>query len=73
MVAIRLDEKPDKITDILSSSLLDGTVAAATAASSSSKDRNIVPLGDPLASSTWEEVFDRGCEVLVTLYFLYVF
>lgn len=71
MVAIRLDEKPDKIADILSSSLLDGTVAAAS--SSSSKDRNIVPLRDPLASSTWEEVFDRGCEVLVTLYFLYVF
>ncbi|KAM7500350.1 hypothetical protein LguiA_024764 [Lonicera macranthoides] len=54
MVAIRLDEKPDKIADILSSSLLDGTVAAAS--SSSSKDRNIVPLRDPLASSTWEEI-----------------
>ncbi|KAG4124562.1 hypothetical protein ERO13_D10G047501v2 [Gossypium hirsutum] len=40
MAAIRLDEKPDKIENILLSSLMEATVTSP----------------DPLASSTWEEV-----------------
>ncbi|KAL4386024.1 hypothetical protein GQ457_09G004330 [Hibiscus cannabinus] len=40
MAAIRLDEKPDKIENILFSSLMEGTETSP----------------DPLASSTWEEV-----------------
>ncbi|KAL4182258.1 hypothetical protein AMTRI_Chr12g275090 [Amborella trichopoda] len=50
MAAIRMDEKPDKIGNTLSSSLMDGSSAAV-----SSKDRSITS-ADPLASSTWEEV-----------------
>ncbi|XP_022723300.1 protein ROOT HAIR DEFECTIVE 3 homolog 2-like isoform X2 [Durio zibethinus] len=51
MAAIRLDEKLDKIEDILFLSLLEGTVAVA-----SSQDKSIAPSSDPLASGTWEEV-----------------
>jgi hypothetical protein len=50
MAAIRLDDKPDTISNILSSSLLDGTVAT------SSQNRRMLRSGDPLASSTWDEV-----------------
>lgn len=49
MAAIRLDEKPDKIETILTSSLMDGTVVT-------SQDRSAGASADPLASSTWEGV-----------------
>ncbi|XP_047308370.1 protein ROOT HAIR DEFECTIVE 3 homolog 2 [Impatiens glandulifera] len=53
MAAIRLDEKPDKIENILSSSLMDGAVITVSSQSS----RNIGGEStDPLASSSWEEV-----------------
>ncbi|URD87703.1 GTP-binding protein that may be involved in cell development (By similarity) [Musa troglodytarum] len=45
MAAIRLDDQPDKIENILSSSLMDGPVI---------KDRTIEAFRDPLAASTWE-------------------
>ncbi|URD87702.1 GTP-binding protein that may be involved in cell development (By similarity) [Musa troglodytarum] len=47
MAAIRLDDQPDKIENILSSSLMDGPVI---------KDRTIEAFRDPLAASTWEGV-----------------
>lgn len=47
MAAIRLDDQPDKIENILSSSLMDGPVI---------KNRTIEASRDPLASSTWEGV-----------------
>ena len=50
MTAIRLDEKPDKIENVLFSSLMDGTVV------SSSHDRSIGGISDPLSTCTWEEV-----------------
>ncbi|XP_077227328.1 protein ROOT HAIR DEFECTIVE 3-like [Tasmannia lanceolata] len=46
MAAIRLDEKPDQIENVLFSSLTDGTNAVALTRHST----------DALASSTWEEV-----------------
>ncbi|GLU14081.1 hypothetical protein SLE2022_306720 [Rubroshorea leprosula] len=49
--AVRLEEKPDNIDNILFSSLLDGNMAV-----TSSQDRSIVTSADRLASSTWEEV-----------------
>nr|GMD06394.1 protein ROOT HAIR DEFECTIVE 3 homolog 2-like isoform X1 [Ipomoea batatas] len=49
MAAIRWDDKPDKIDNILLSTLLDGTVSI-------SQDRPLGVSGDPLASSKWEEV-----------------
>ncbi|KAF5944890.1 hypothetical protein HYC85_018967 [Camellia sinensis] len=51
MAATRLDEKPDKIENVLFSSLMDGTVALP-----SSQNRSIGDSVDPLASSSWEEV-----------------
>ncbi|KAM4101399.1 hypothetical protein ACJW30_05G140600 [Castanea mollissima] len=51
LAAIRLSENPDKIENVLFSSLMDGAVAVP-----SSQDRNIKASTDPLASSTWEEV-----------------
>ncbi|XP_022715425.1 protein ROOT HAIR DEFECTIVE 3 homolog 2-like isoform X2 [Durio zibethinus] len=54
MVAIRLDEKPDKIENILFSSLMEGSVAVA-----SSQDRSITT-SDPLSSSTWKEVSPKN-------------
>ncbi|KAI7999231.1 hypothetical protein LOK49_LG09G02598 [Camellia lanceoleosa] len=51
MAATRLDEKPDKIENVLFSSLMDGTVALP-----SSQNRSIGDSADPLASSSWEEV-----------------
>ncbi|KAL5773446.1 hypothetical protein ACOSP7_013035 [Xanthoceras sorbifolium] len=59
MAAIRLDEKPDKIENVLFSSLIDGTLTV-----SSSGDRSIGTSADPLASSTWEEVSPK--ETLIT-------
>lgn len=47
MAAIRLDEKQDRIENILSSALSDAPVA---------KGRGIAANADPLASSSWEEV-----------------
>lgn len=51
MAAIRLDEKPDKIENVLFSSLMDGAVAVP-----SSQGRSIKASTDRLASSTWEKV-----------------
>ncbi|KAI4296630.1 hypothetical protein L6164_036575 [Bauhinia variegata] len=51
MAAIRLDEKPDHITDVLHSSLIDRPVAGT---SSQITSRGASP--DSLASSTWGEV-----------------
>ncbi|XP_031476366.1 protein ROOT HAIR DEFECTIVE 3 homolog 2-like isoform X2 [Nymphaea colorata] len=48
LAAIRLDGQPDKIEKTLFSSLVD--------AGRGNQDRRIVADGDPLASSTWEEV-----------------
>lgn len=48
MAAIRLDEKPDRIESILFSRLLEGTFSI--------RDRDRGDSGDPLASSSWEEV-----------------
>ncbi|KAJ0018658.1 hypothetical protein Pint_11631 [Pistacia integerrima] len=59
MAAIRLDVKPDKIENLLFSSLMDGTVAV-----SSTRDRSIGASADPLASSTWEEVSRK--DMLIT-------
>jgi hypothetical protein len=55
MAAIRLNGKPDKIEDLLFSSLMDGAVPLP-----SSQDRSIRAPSDPLASSTWEEVLFSG-------------
>lgn len=65
MAAIRLDEKPDKIENILFSSLMDGIVAHP-----SSRDRSIGTSSDPLASSTWDEVpfSGRGMVSLLILF-----
>jgi protein SEY1 len=51
MAAIRLDEKPDKIEELLFSSLMDGVFSLP-----SSEDGSIRAPIDALASSTWEEV-----------------
>lgn len=50
MAAIRLNDKPDKIENVLFASLMDGTLAV------SSGDRSVGASTDPLASSMWEEV-----------------
>ncbi|KAE9461486.1 hypothetical protein C3L33_06600, partial [Rhododendron williamsianum] len=50
MAAIRLDEKPDKIENVLFSSLMDGTVGVPY-----SQGRRIGDSVDPLASSSWAE------------------
>ncbi|KAM2393244.1 hypothetical protein ACFX1X_036624 [Malus domestica] len=59
MAAIRLDEKPDNIENVLVSSLVDGTVSV-----SSSQNRKLGPSNDPLASSSWEEVSSK--DTLIT-------
>ncbi|RXH98751.1 hypothetical protein DVH24_011076 [Malus domestica] len=59
MAAIRLDEKPDNIENVLVSSLVDGTVTV-----SSSQNRKLGPSTDPLASSSWEEVSSK--DTLIT-------
>ncbi|XP_028759325.1 protein ROOT HAIR DEFECTIVE 3 homolog 2-like isoform X1 [Neltuma alba] len=51
IAAIRLDEKPDQIENVLQSSLLDGTVAV-----TSSRNKSREASADPLAASSWEEV-----------------
>lgn len=50
LAAIRLDEKSDRIENILFSRLLEGKI------SFSSRKSNIADSCDPLASSSWEEV-----------------
>ncbi|TQD91252.1 hypothetical protein C1H46_023178 [Malus baccata] len=57
--AIRLDEKPDNIENVLVSSLVDGTVTV-----SSSQNRKLGPSTDPLASSSWEKVSSK--DTLIT-------
>ncbi|KAF5472111.1 hypothetical protein F2P56_008851 [Juglans regia] len=59
MAAVRLDEKPDKIENLLFSSLMDGTLTVP-----SSQDRSVGARTDPLASSTWEEVSPK--DTLIT-------
>ncbi|CAN6545844.1 unnamed protein product [Malus baccata var. baccata] len=59
MAAIRLDEKPDNIENVLVSSLVDGTGTV-----SSSQNRKLGPSTDPLASSSWEEVSSK--DTLIT-------
>ncbi|KAM2512223.1 hypothetical protein PS1_036521 [Malus domestica] len=58
MVAIRLDEKPDNIENVLVSSLVDGTVTV-----SSSQNTKLGPCTDPLASSSWEEVSSKDTSI----------
>ncbi|XP_060175649.1 protein ROOT HAIR DEFECTIVE 3 homolog 2-like isoform X1 [Lycium barbarum] len=50
VAAIRLDEKPDRIESILFSRLLGGTTSI------SSRNSDTANSGDPLVSSSWEEV-----------------
>ncbi|KAM1031122.1 hypothetical protein ACFX2C_034957 [Malus domestica] len=59
VAAIRLDEKPDNIENVLVSSLVDRTVTV-----SSSQNRKLGPPTDPLASSSWEEVSSK--DTLIT-------
>ncbi|RXH98786.1 hypothetical protein DVH24_011111 [Malus domestica] len=59
MAAIRLDEKPDNIENVLVSSLVDGTVTV-----SSSQNRKLGSSTDPLASRSWEEVSSK--DTLIT-------
>ncbi|XP_041028943.1 protein ROOT HAIR DEFECTIVE 3 homolog 2-like isoform X2 [Juglans microcarpa x Juglans regia] len=59
MAAVRLDEKPDMIENLLFSSLMDGTLTVP-----SSQDRSVGAHTDPLASSTWEEVSPK--DTLIT-------
>ncbi|CAJ1962890.1 unnamed protein product [Sphenostylis stenocarpa] len=59
MAAIRLDEKQERIGNILQSSLIDKTSAAASS-QLITREASL----DPLASSTWEEVSPE--DVLIT-------
>ncbi|XP_050145057.1 protein ROOT HAIR DEFECTIVE 3 homolog 2-like [Malus sylvestris] len=59
MAAIRLNEKPDNIENVLVSSLVDRTVTV-----SSSQNRKLGPPTDPLASSSREEVSSK--DTLIT-------
>ncbi|KAK4254722.1 hypothetical protein QN277_010061 [Acacia crassicarpa] len=59
IAAIRLDEKPDRIENVLHSSLMDGTVAV-----TSSQNKSREASADPLAASSWEEVSPR--DTLIT-------
>ena len=47
LAIIRWDDKPDRIENILTFTLLDGSVESKSSSASS---------GDPLASTTWDEV-----------------
>ncbi|XP_077210333.1 protein ROOT HAIR DEFECTIVE 3-like [Tasmannia lanceolata] len=55
LAAIRLDEKPDKIENVLFSSLTDGTSVVAL-----TRQRSIKASIDPLAYSTWKEVLPKN-------------
>ncbi|XP_011096759.1 protein ROOT HAIR DEFECTIVE 3 homolog 2 isoform X1 [Sesamum indicum] len=50
MAAVRLDDRPDTVENVLFSTLMDRTDTI------SSQSRDVGVSGDPLASSTWEEV-----------------
>ncbi|KAL0442358.1 UNVERIFIED_CONTAM: protein ROOT HAIR defective [Sesamum latifolium] len=50
MAAVRLDDRPDMVENVLLSTLMDRTDTI------SSQSREVGVSGDPLASSTWEEV-----------------
>ncbi|KAM3272111.1 hypothetical protein ACQJBY_042352 [Aegilops geniculata] len=50
LAVIRWDDKPDRVENILISTLLDGSVASKSSSASS---------GDPLASTSWEEVHPK--------------
>ncbi|XP_044454082.1 protein ROOT HAIR DEFECTIVE 3 homolog 1 [Triticum aestivum] len=50
LAVIRWDDKPDRIENILTSTLLDGSVESKSSSASS---------GDPLASTSWEEVHPK--------------
>ncbi|KAL0352709.1 UNVERIFIED_CONTAM: protein ROOT HAIR defective [Sesamum angustifolium] len=50
MAAVRLDDRPDAVENVLFSTLMDRTDTI------SSQSRDVGVSGDPLASSTWEEV-----------------
>ncbi|CAN1221471.1 Protein ROOT HAIR DEFECTIVE 3 homolog 2 [Linum grandiflorum] len=56
MAAIRLNDKPDKIDNVLASSLMDGTITT--------QNRSVGDTTDPLASSSWEEVSPK--DTLIT-------
>ncbi|XP_038982208.1 protein ROOT HAIR DEFECTIVE 3-like [Phoenix dactylifera] len=51
IAAIRLDDKPDRIEDILNTTLADGPRA---------QERSIAASTDPLAASTWEEILPKN-------------
>ncbi|CAK7336932.1 unnamed protein product [Dovyalis caffra] len=59
MAAIRLDDMPDQIENVLFSSLMDRTIAVP---SSQGKGRGATL--DPLASDTWEEVSPKATTLL---------
>ncbi|KAF5177905.1 Root hair defective 3-like protein [Thalictrum thalictroides] len=59
VAALRLDEKPDKIENVLFSSLMGETVSSPV-----SQKSNIGATADPLASNTWEGVSPK--DVLIT-------
>ncbi|KAK4399503.1 protein ROOT HAIR defective [Sesamum angolense] len=55
MAAVRLDDRPDAVENVLFSTLMDRTDTI------SSQSRDVGVSGDPLASSTWEEeAYKRG-------------
>lgn len=56
VAVIRLDEKPDRIENILISALSDAPVAKVRGTSANT---------DPLASSSWEEVLFNSSELLL--------
>ncbi|KAF9606763.1 hypothetical protein IFM89_028139, partial [Coptis chinensis] len=59
MAALRLEDKSDKIENVIFSSLMDGTVSVPR-----SQQSNVGISTDPLASNTWEEVSPK--DVLIT-------
>ncbi|KAF9604730.1 hypothetical protein IFM89_009526, partial [Coptis chinensis] len=59
MVALRLEDKSDKIENVLFSSLMDGIVSVL-----GSQQSSVGISADPLASNTWEEVSPK--DVLIT-------
>lgn len=67
MAAVRLDEERDNIESTLSSALIESGSSAAA--------KRSITMGDPLASSSWEEV--TNCKYLIEnherLYIFYVF
>lgn len=54
MAVVRLDERKDNVENVLFSALMD------RAEPTTSQNRGIGVSGDPLASSSWEEVLMRS-------------